>query len=73
MEYIFSNVPHWHMLLNHAPSIGIVIVLGLYLTSFYLKSEDLNRASLVLSWYWVAGDSDLPQRCCNKMGDRKQY
>ena len=48
MEYIFSNVPHWHMLLNHAPSIGIVIVLGLYLTSFYLKSEDLNRASLVL-------------------------
>ena len=48
MEYIFSNVPHWHMLLNHAPSIGIVIVLGLYLTSFYLKSDDLNRASLVL-------------------------
>ncbi|MDG2087712.1 MAG: hypothetical protein P8J68_03130 [Arenicellaceae bacterium] len=48
MEYIFTNVPHWHILLNHFPSIGFVIVIGLYLTSLYLKSEDLNRASLIL-------------------------
>ncbi|MBT5032549.1 MAG: hypothetical protein HOM55_09685 [Proteobacteria bacterium] len=58
MEYIFSNVPHWHMLLNHVPSIGLVIVLGLYLTSFYLKSEDLNRTSLVL--FMVLGLLAIP-------------
>ena len=48
MEYIFTNVPHWHMLLNHFPSVGLVIVIGLYLASLYLKSEDLNRTSLIL-------------------------
>lgn len=36
------------MLLNHFPSVGLVIVIGLYLTSLYLDSEDLNRASLIL-------------------------
>ncbi len=42
------NVPHWHLILNHFPFIGMVITLGLFLAAFYLKSEDLNRTSLVL-------------------------
>ena len=48
MDLIPSSAPHWHLLLNHFPSIGTVIALGLLLGSFYLKSADLTRASLVL-------------------------
>lgn len=48
MGFIPSSAPHWHLILNHFPSIGAVIALGLLLTSFRLKSEDLKRASLVL-------------------------
>lgn len=48
MDLIPDSAPHWHLLLNHFPSIGTVIGLGLLLASFFLKSEDLKRASLVL-------------------------
>jgi len=48
MDFIPSSAPHWHLLLNHGPSVGTVIALGLLLCSLYLKSEDLSRASLVL-------------------------
>ncbi len=48
MELIPDSAPHWHLILNHFPSIGTVIALGLLLASFYLNSEDLKRASLVL-------------------------
>ncbi len=48
MDLIPASAPHWHLLLNHFPSIGTVIALGLLLSSFYLKSKDLERASLVL-------------------------
>lgn len=48
MDLIPDSAPHWHLLLNHFPSIGTVIALGLLLASFYLSSEDLKRASLVL-------------------------
>ena len=48
MDLIPSNAPHWHLLLNHFPSIGTVIALALLLTSLYLKSEELKRTSLVL-------------------------
>jgi uncharacterized membrane protein len=40
--------PHLHILLNHFPSVGTVIALGLFLAAWYLKSEDLKRSSLVL-------------------------
>ena len=48
MDLIPSNAPHWHLFLNHFPSIGTVIALALLLTSLYLKSEELKRTSLVL-------------------------
>jgi hypothetical protein len=48
MDLIPSNAPHWHLLLNHFPSIGTVIALALFLVALYLKSEDMRRTSLVL-------------------------
>lgn len=48
MDLIPGNAPHWHLILNHFPSVGMVIAFGLLLASFYLKSEDLNKTSLVL-------------------------
>ena len=48
MDLIPTSGPHLHILLNHFPSIGTVIALGLFLTSYRLKSDDLRRSSLVL-------------------------
>lgn len=48
MDLIPSNAPHWHLILNHFPSIGMIIAFGLLLASLYLKSEVLKRTSLVL-------------------------
>ena len=40
------NVPHLHLLMNHLPTVGTVIALGLFLLSFVRRSEHLNHASL---------------------------
>jgi hypothetical protein len=48
MDFIPSTGPHLHILLNHFPSIGAVIALGLFVGSYYVKSEELRRASLVV-------------------------
>jgi predicted small integral membrane protein len=48
MDLIPTSGPHLHVLLNHFPSVGTVIAVGLFITSYHLKSEDLKRASLVL-------------------------
>lgn len=48
MDLIPASVSHWHLLLNHFPSVGLVIALGLLLGSFYLRSHDLRHASLLL-------------------------
>jgi len=48
MELIPSSAPHWHLLLNHFPSVGSVFAVGLLLSALYLKSEDLTQASLIL-------------------------
>jgi hypothetical protein len=42
------NLAHLHLLLNHFPSIGTIIALGLLLASVVARSGDLKRASLVL-------------------------
>src|SRR6202161_4659530 len=42
------NLPHIHLLLNHFPIIGTIIGLGLFLIALIGKSEDLQRASLVV-------------------------
>ncbi|HSH75258.1 MAG TPA: hypothetical protein VLA09_06225 [Longimicrobiales bacterium] len=43
-----SSAPHWHLILNHFPTVGTVIGLGLLLGALYLKSEDLELAALGL-------------------------
>lgn len=39
---------HLHLLLNHVPTIGFSLGLGLFVASLLAKSEDLKRASLVV-------------------------
>jgi uncharacterized membrane protein len=48
MDLIPSSAPHWHLFLNHFPSVGAVIALILLACALYLRSEDLTRASLVM-------------------------
>lgn len=40
------NLVHLHLLLNHFPTIGMIVGLGLFVTSIAAKSDDLKRASL---------------------------
>ena len=40
------NWTHVHLLLNHFPTIGMIVGLGLFLTAIVAKSDDLKRASL---------------------------
>jgi uncharacterized membrane protein len=42
------NLAHVHLLLNHFPTIGMIIGLGLFLSAIAAKSDDLKRASLVI-------------------------
>ena len=40
------NLTHLHLLLNHFPTIGMIVGLGVFATAFAIKSDDLKRASL---------------------------
>lgn len=42
------NLAHVHLILNHFPIIGTAIGLGLFVSSFVVKSDDLKRAGLVV-------------------------
>lgn len=48
MDYFPSSAPHWHLILNHFPSVGSVIALGLLIASYYMRNELLRRTSLVV-------------------------
>jgi uncharacterized membrane protein len=41
------NLAHLHLLLNHFPTVGLGIALGLFLAALLKKSEDLKQASFV--------------------------
>ena len=43
-----ANLTHLHLLLNHFPTVGFSVGLGLYLVALLRKSDDLKRASLVI-------------------------
>jgi len=43
-----ANLAHLHLLLNHLPTVGFSVGLGLYLVALFRKSDDLKRASLVI-------------------------
>jgi hypothetical protein len=42
------NLAHAHLLINHFPTIGTMIALGLFLLGLIAKSDDLKRASLAV-------------------------
>jgi uncharacterized membrane protein len=42
------NFVHLHLLLNHVPTVGTIIALGLLMLAFVKKSQELKRASLAL-------------------------
>jgi uncharacterized membrane protein len=42
------NLTHLHLLLNHFPTIGMVVGLGVFVTAIAAKSDDLKRASLAI-------------------------
>jgi uncharacterized membrane protein len=42
------NLAHLHLVLNHFPIIGTAIGLGLFVSSFVGKNDDLERASLIV-------------------------
>ncbi len=42
------NLAHLHLLLNHFPTIGTVVALGLLAAAMFTKSVELRRASLVI-------------------------
>ena len=43
-----ANLAHLHLLLNHFPTVGFSVGLGLYLMALIRKSDDLKRAGLVV-------------------------
>jgi len=42
------NLAHLHLLLNHLPTIGFAIALGVYIISLAARSDSLKRISLIL-------------------------
>jgi hypothetical protein len=42
------TLAHVHILLNHFPTIGMIVAMGLYVLSFFWKSDDIKRASLIV-------------------------
>src|ERR1700678_2902270 len=42
------DLTHLHLLLNHVPTVGMVIALGLFLLSLVAKSDHIRQASLAL-------------------------
>lgn len=42
------NLVHLHLVLNHVPTVGSIVTLGLLLLAFAKKSDDLERASLAV-------------------------
>jgi hypothetical protein len=52
------NLAHLHLLLNHFPTIGLGIALGLLVASLLKKSEDLKQASFVA--FFVLGLLAIP-------------
>jgi uncharacterized membrane protein len=40
------NLAHLHLLLNHFPTIGMIVALGVFITAIVTKSDDLKRTSL---------------------------
>ncbi|MBZ5634073.1 MAG: DUF2214 family protein [Acidobacteriia bacterium] len=42
------NLAHLHLLLNHFPTVGMIVGLGVFVVAIAAKSDDLKRASLLI-------------------------
>src|SRR5579863_1207639 len=42
------DLTHLHLLLNHVPTVGMIIAIGLFLASLFTKSGDIRKVSLAL-------------------------
>ncbi|HEY1759057.1 MAG TPA: hypothetical protein VGG72_27040 [Bryobacteraceae bacterium] len=45
------NLAHVHLLLNHFPTVGMIIGLGVFVTAIVSKSDDLKRTSLGIFFF----------------------
>ena len=43
-----SDLVHLHLLLNHFPTVGMIVGFGLFLLALVKKSEDLKRGGLAV-------------------------
>ena len=48
MDLIPGSAPHWHLVLNHLPSVGTLVAVCLLAGAHSVGSRDLTRASLLL-------------------------
>ena len=48
MDLIPGSAPHWHLVLNHLPSVGTLVALCLLAAARSVGSRDVTRASLLL-------------------------
>jgi uncharacterized membrane protein len=70
------NLAHIHLLLNHFPTIGFGIALGLFLVSLIRNSEELKRTSLVIFFLiaalaiptYLSGNAALETLCSGPEG-----
>jgi uncharacterized membrane protein len=49
----FINLPHLHLLMNHVPTVGTVVALGLFILGMARRSEQLQHAALEV-FYLIA-------------------
>jgi uncharacterized membrane protein len=55
---MFPNFVHLHLLLNHVPTVGTIVALGVLLLAFAKRSEELKRGALAL--FFVIALLSLP-------------
>jgi ABC-type uncharacterized transport system permease subunit len=48
MDLIPGSAPHWHLVLNHLPSVGTLVAVCLLAAARSVGSRDVTRASLLL-------------------------
>jgi hypothetical protein len=48
MDLIPGSAPHWHLVLNHLPSVGTLVAVCLLASALSVGSRDVTRASLLL-------------------------
>lgn len=75
-DLIGKNLAHIHLLLNHFPTIGFGIGVGLFLVGLFGKNTELKRASLVILFLiaviaiptYVSGAAALDKICARANG-----